>query len=214
MLNTDRFSRWVFRLLPIFYVMGFLFHLIDATFPVMLSMTPLTIFATAVIGFLPDVVAKHQRLLLWAGVTFLCTFLLEVIGVATGWIFGGYVYGNTLGFSILGVPVLIGINWTLIIMGSVSLMKRVANHRTFIALGTAVVTVVFDWIMEPVAIALDYWTWSGGSIPVQNYIAWFLIAYAFTRLYETMQLKSSSTIPSLIVIIQAVFFLLLRLFVI
>jgi hypothetical protein len=33
-------------------------------------------------------------------------------------------------------------------------------------------------------------------------------------LFETMQLKSSSTIPSLIVIIQAVFFLLLRLFVI
>lgn len=212
MVNT--FERRVFLLLPVFYLMGFLFHLWDATFPLMLVLTPYTILATAVIGFLPDIIARKRTLLIWASVTFLCTLFLEILGVATGWVFGAYAYGDTLGFHVLGVPLLIGINWTLIIMGAAALVKRVTNHPSLVALGTATITVVFDWIMEPVAIALDYWAWDAVSIPTQNYIAWFLIACAFTRIFEAMRLKTSSSIPSLIVVVQAIFFLLLRLFVI
>jgi putative membrane protein len=214
MLVENRFERFVMLLLPIFYLMGFVFHLIDATYPLMLSMTPYTILATAVIGFLPDFKAHNNRLLVWAAITFLCTLILEILGVATGMIFGAYTYGQTLGFSLLEVPLLIGINWTLIIMGALSMVKRLTSHASLIALGTATITVVFDWIMEPVAIALDYWSWSGGKIPLQNYIAWFLIAYAFTRIFEAMRLKTTSFIPSLIVVVQAIFFLLLRLFVV
>ena len=214
MQKLNSWNRYVFILLPIFYGMGFLFHLIDATFPYMLILTPYTILATAIIGFLPDIYNQNRKLLLWAFITFLCTLFLEILGVATGWIFGAYDYGKTLGFSILGVPVLIGINWTLIIMGSASLVKRVTSHPSLVALGTASITVLFDWIMEPVAIALDYWAWSGGDIPLQNYIAWFLIACAFTRIFEAMKLESTSRIPSLVVVVQAIFFLLLRLFVI
>lgn len=214
MLANNRFERYAMLLLPIFYVMGFVFHLIDATYPLMLWMTPYTIFVTAVIGFFPDIKDRNKRLLVWAVATFLCTLFLEILGVATGWIFGAYDYGQTLGLTLLGVPLLIGINWTLIIMGSLSIVKRLTNHASLIALGTAMITVAFDWIMEPVAIALDYWTWSTGDIPLQNYIAWFLIAYAFTRIFVSMELKTVSFIPALIVVVQAVFFLLLRLFVI
>lgn len=214
MLVNNRFERYVILLLPIFYLMGFFFHLFNATYSLMLWMTPYTIGVTAVIGFLPDITAQNRRLLIWALITFLCTLFLEILGVATGWIFGTYTYGETLGLSLLGVPVLIGINWTLIIMGSDSIVKRVTSHPSLIALGTATITVIFDWIMEPVAIALDYWTWSGDKIPLQNYIAWFLIACAFTRIFEEMKLKTTSLVPALIVVVQAIFFLLLRLFVI
>jgi putative membrane protein len=207
-------QKWVFLLLPIFYAVGFVSHAIDATYPLMLTLTPYTIFGTAVIGFLPDVLARNSRLLLWAAITFLCTLSLEILGVATGLIFGSYVYGSTLGLSIFGVPVLIGINWTLIIMGALALVKRVTSHPLLVPLATAAITVAFDWIMEPVAIALDYWTWAGGDIPIQNYIAWFVIAFLFARMYEAMKLKETSPVPSLIVGVQAVFFLLLRIFVI
>jgi putative membrane protein len=194
--------------------MGFLFHLWDATFPLMLAMTPYTILGTAILGFLPDVVTRNRKLLLWAAGTFAITLFLEILGVATGAVFGSYTYGPTLGFPVMDVPLLIGINWTLIIMGAAMLVERLTNNPWQVALGTAAITVVFDWIMEPVAIALDYWSWSSSTIPLQNYIAWFVIAFVFATIFSRMKLKTASPIPSLIVVVQALFFSLLRLLVI
>jgi len=207
MRNT---GRWVAIGLPLFYLAGVLFHFLDGTFPLMLVLTPWTIFLTAVIGFLPEFKAKNTSLLMWALGTFLVTLVLEIVGVATGMIFGAYNYGPTLGFGVMGVPLLIGINWTLIIMGSIALVSKVVKSKWEIAFGTALVTVTFDWIMEPVAIALDYWTWEGSSIPLQNYIAWFCISLVFSRVYVHFDLKNKSLFPSLIVVVQAIFFLLLR----
>jgi hypothetical protein len=59
---------------------------------------------------------------------------------------------------------------------------------------------MFDWIMEPVAIRLDYWTWAGGDIPMQNYFAWFVIAtvsaFAYRKLVSTARLASSTVSSS------------------
>ena len=41
---------------------------------------------------------------------------------------------------------------------------------------TALLMVVFDFVMEPAAVKLRYWTWQDGIIPLQNYIAWFLVS--------------------------------------
>ncbi|MDD3940907.1 MAG: carotenoid biosynthesis protein [Sphaerochaetaceae bacterium] len=213
MLNDKRYAFWVIRLLPVFYLVGFVSHLFDATFPLMMMLTPYTILGTAIIGFLPDILAGKTRLLIWAGATFLCTLFLEILGVATGAVFGAYSYGATLGLQVLKVPLLIGINWTLIIMGSAAMARRLTVNPWLVSLITASVTVLFDWIMEPVAIALDYWSWEGVSIPLQNYVAWFVISFLFTRLLVRFKLKTVSIVPSVIVLIQAVFFLLLRLFV-
>ena len=32
----------------------------------------------------------------------------------------------------------------------------------------------FDWLMEPIAVKLGYWQWASETIPVYNYICWFL----------------------------------------
>lgn len=205
---------WIVIGLPLFYFAGVLFHLLDVTFPYMLVLTPWTILITAIIGFYPEFKTKNYPLLLWVLVTFLITLTLEIIGVATGMIFGAYNYGATLGLQFLEVPLLIGINWTLIIMGSITLVSKVVHNKWLIALGTALVTVAFDWIMEPVAIALDYWTWDGSSIPLQNYIAWFCISCIFSRFYVGFKLKSKSLFPALIVVVQGLFFFLLRVLVI
>ena len=40
-----------------------------------------------------------------------------------------------------------------------------------------------DLIMEPVAIANQFWSWEGGDVPLYNYVCWFLIAI-FCSLYS------------------------------
>ena len=99
-------------------------------------------------------------------------------------------------------------------MGSIIIIKKFSSNIYIISFSTGAITVLFDYIMEPVAIRYDYWSWQGGAIPLQNYIAWFIIATLFAFLHEKMHVKHKSIIPSFVVGIQLLFFLALRLFVI
>ncbi|NCB01468.1 MAG: carotenoid biosynthesis protein [Spirochaetia bacterium] len=207
-------TSWIYILLPIFYAAGVLWHALDVTLPYMMILTPYTILITAIIGFYFELKHWSSSLALWIVVTFIITFSLEAIGVKTGLIFGAYWYGPTLGFSLFNVPLLIGINWTLIIMGFIIIIKKFTQNIYAVSLLTGGATLLFDYIMEPVAIRYDYWTWEGVAIPLQNYIAWFIIAALFAYLHERMRVKHHSVMPSFVVLVQGLFFLALRLFVI
>ncbi|ADY14497.1 carotenoid biosynthesis protein [Sphaerochaeta globosa] len=212
MQNSSKPERLIFLLLVPFYCIGILLHSIEATLPLMLLFTPYTIAATSILGFAFEIKARNRNLLIWAVVTLLVTLCLEIVGVATSLVFGAYTYGQTLGLKLLGVPLLIGINWTIIIMGIAQVAVRVLEKPLLAAFATAIFTVVFDYVMEPVAIAFDYWTWAEGDIPLQNYIAWFCIAFVFALLFAQHKLTTTNKVPTLIVGIQFVFFTGLRVF--
>lgn len=212
MQNSSKPERLILLLLVPFYCIGILLHSIEATLPLMLLFTPYTIAATSILGFAFEIKARNRNLLIWAVVTLLVTLCLEIVGVATSLVFGAYTYGQTLGLKLLGVPLLIGINWTIIIMGIAQVAVRVLEKPLLAAFATAIFTVVFDYVMEPVAIAFDYWTWAEGDIPLQNYIAWFCIAFVFALLFAQHKLTTTNKVPTLIVGIQFVFFTGLRVF--
>jgi putative membrane protein len=146
----------------------------------------------------------------WAVLTFIVTFFLEALGTAAGAIFGEYQYGSTLGLHMLNVPVIIGINWILIILGMISWAERIFRQPVVIIFAAAFGTVLFDFIMEPVAMRLDYWNWTGGFIPLQNYAAWWLISLVFAALYKVLRVSCRNPLPGAIVLMQTVFFLVLR----
>jgi putative membrane protein len=212
MSHLRKEERLIIYLLGPFYLVGIIAHIGDATLPLMLLLTPYSILLTSVIGFFFDVREKNMPLLSWALVTFLVTLFLEIVGVATSLVFGAYTYGNTLGLKLLGVPLLIGINWTIIILGIADVVRQKVTNNALAALITASLTVLFDYVMEPVAIAFDYWNWTAGPIPLQNYIAWFVIAFLFSYLYFRNSLHSACKVPTIIVVIQFIFFLSLRIF--
>ena len=56
---------------------------------------------------------NYHSLFLWLSV-FAIGMGVEIVGVKTGVLFGEYFYGNNLGLKILGVPILIGINWAVL----------------------------------------------------------------------------------------------------
>ena len=43
-------------------------------------------------------------------------FGIEYLGVHTGLIFGSYQYGDALGYKLASIPLLIGVNWVLLIL--------------------------------------------------------------------------------------------------
>lgn len=156
---------------------------------------------------------------------------VEVIGVSTGLLFGDYRYGTVLGPRFEQVPLIIGINWFLIIYCCgisihtllMKLINRVAagegnKPRVLKALSVmvdgATLAVFFDWVMEPVAVKLGYWQWLGnGEIPFFNYFCWFGVSLLLLGLFHFMSFSKNNKFAINLLLIQLMFFLLLRTFI-
>lgn len=194
------------------YTVGVIGHLIDFTLPLMKILTPFTLLLTGGTVLFFSQKNTDNKMLFWVIITYSITFTLEVIGVKTGLIFGNYSYGKTLGLNLFEVPLIIGFNWVLVVMGAIQLSKKLFNDYFFIALFTGIFAVIFDFFLEPIAIRLDYWSWEGNHVPLQNYIAWFVIAFMFSILFQKMKITINSTLAEKYFLTQLTFFIILFLF--
>jgi len=79
-------------------------------------------------------------------------------------------------------------------------------------LGGAAMATFFDFILEPVAVKLNFWTWNNGDIPLYNYLCWFLVSAVLLRINLQLKQVNAHVFASSLLIIQAVFFLMLHLF--
>ena len=160
---------------------------------------------------------------------FAAGMLTEVIGVNTGYLFGNYSYGDILGGKIYGVPLLIGINWFVIMFCAGTITNGVSewvykkleadnqpsNYVKLFSFITdaAMLATFFDWIMEPAAQQLGFWKWlPGGVIPVYNYLCWFIISAVLLTAFRFMKFDKHNQFAVHLFIIQLLFFLVLQTF--
>jgi putative membrane protein len=133
-------------------------------------------------------------------------FVVEVIGVKTGYLFGVYTYSDRLGPRFLGVPWMIGVNWAVLVGCFQAIFSRVAVSRVTYAGLVATAMTAFDWVMEPAAIALGYWTWNGPSIPLQNYVAWWCTSAILVLVSDRIIPRPKNRVAPWVVALMLVFF--------
>jgi putative membrane protein len=201
----------VIILLMLIFSVGILGHTISNLREVMLFLTPFTLIITSLVVFISFFYRVNKNFYYWFFITFILTFILEAIGVKTGLVFGDYTYGTVLGPKIFSVPVIIGINWALIILGATIISASLTKNIFLLPLIAGLLSVTFDLVLEPVAIALDYWNWKGGVIPIQNYISWFVIGTLSAVLFNFLKVKISDDVPKYYFIMQFLFFVALYL---
>lgn len=190
----------------IIYTVGLAGHLIPNTRPLMLAITPFVLLLSGLIVLLPIIRARNARLLLWLGATGLLTFTAEAAGVATGRVFGTYHYSDVLGPALFGVPLIIAFNWVVVLLGTLSIAGMVFGNRINVVLGACVLTVVFDAVLEPSAVALGYWHWLDNMVPLQNYLAWFGLSFFSGGLYIVLNCQHKDLLPAYYFAILFVYF--------
>ena len=129
-------------------------------------------------------------------ITVAVSFTSEVIGVATGLIFGRYHYTDLLGPKLLGVPPLIQIGYlatgyaSLVIARIIlSLLEPVAGRAILAAsVAGALIMVSWDVAMDPYqSTVMGDWIWHDGGgyfgVPLHNYAGWFGTVFVFMLLY-------------------------------
>ena len=198
----DKTEKRILYFMVIVHVGGAIGLLIPAAHNFFRVATPL-----AAIGYQRDRPYGYWIFLL---ISFLFGMAIEILGVNTGEIFGVYSYGKTLGPKLMGVPYIIGINWFMLTYGAYLLFPvRLTWLRI---LFVPIFMVAYDWVMEPVAIALDFWNWQGETIPLQNYIDWFIAATILAIILHLMPFDKHNPFHKGLITIQAIFFIFLRLF--
>lgn len=201
--------RTVVALLIVYYSVGVVGLLLPFTREYFKGATYFTLLASVVILALFHG-RFSRRQVLAALVIFLAGFLVEVVGVATGLLFGDYHYGTALGPRILDTPVMIGVNWLFLVYCSSLIVGRFVEPLFFRSLAAAAMMVVFDIALEPSAMWLGMWDWAGGVVPLQNYVAWFVIAFALNYVAGTMRLTNpKNKLAGPLFFIQMAFFILL-----
>lgn len=145
--------------------------------------------------------------------SFLVGFFAEMIGTNTGLIFGNYIYGETLGFQIGHVPLIIGVNWFMLIYASAAVVNQFFEkwHWFIKAISSALLMVGLDIFIEPVAMNYDFWNWENGIIPIQNFVGWFFIALFLLCITHYITLIKNKTAIALF-IAQLLFFIILNIF--
>lgn len=198
-------------LLLILFPFGFIFHNISFTRGYVMAMTDIFLLATnSLVFYFLWRKSGSVPLILWSLIAFTLTFLAEYLGVETGKVFGDYHYGSTMSLQLGNVPVVIAFNWIILILATYSISIKLIGNPWIAPLISSLLIVIFDFIMEPVAMYLDYWQWDNNTIPLQNYIAWFIISFVFAYALSFLRINPDARILRYYFFIQLGFFLLFR----
>ncbi len=140
---------------------------------------------------------KYKYNILCLFLIFLIGMVAESLGVNYALIFGDYEYGKNLGFKILGVPILIGVNWVLLtaISGNIAAFLTKSKSVTLTVIIGALLMLVMDFVMEPIAPKLDMWRFENLIVPHSNYIGWLIIGL-FTQIIYNLLFQEKETIVS------------------
>lgn len=148
---------------------------------------------------------------IFALIVYLAGFFIEVIGVNTGLIFGSYTYGEALGFKLFSTPLLIGVNWLILVYCTGVFLEQFKIKSSFIfSLVGALILLSLDFLIEPIAIRFDYWSWAGGKIPLQNYLGWYLFSFLLFWIFRGLDFQKQNKAAIVLLFAQAGFFLVLN----
>lgn len=195
--------------LIIFHLVGLIGLVIPDTRFVFQTLTPFNLIVSLILilSFHRDWNAAFYMYLF---ISFILGYFVEILGIQTGMIFGGYRYGDSLGLKIFDTPLLIGVNWMLLIYTCGSISSLMIKNLYFKALLGTILMVVLDYLIEPVAMEMDFWYWNSDSIPLQNYLGWALLSYFLLLIYFLLPFHKQNSLVLSFYFIQLFFFLAIR----
>jgi bisanhydrobacterioruberin hydratase len=211
MMNKYPKTTFYILLFIIIYTLGGIGFLLPLFRPVLTQFTPFILLLTFIIVLTFHEKWEKKHIIIFILSYSIC-FLVEMIGVNTGQIFGSYQYGNGLGLKVLGTPLIIGINWVMLSYCSTTVSQRWFKNPFIQIFSSSLFLLGYDLIMETVAPFMDMWQFNNLNVPIQNYVVWFLLALVINSFMILFKVIGNYQISKSILIIQILFFGIISMF--
>ena len=198
-------------ILGLFHISGIIAIVATPFKDVFLSLTPLNLLISA--GLLFTFHEKYSKIQFISFISIaIFGYFFEVLGVNTGKIFGVYTYGPVLGWKLLETPLIIGVNWIILTYSITYSWSNFIENKWLLAILSAFSLVLLDVIIEPVAVIYNFWRWENNIIPIQNFVAWGIIAFLFCLILAFLKKKSTNKFAPYLIVTQVIFFSALLIF--
>lgn len=164
---------------------------------------------TILLSFLLIIWCDEQEskgpLAIFMAFTFIIGMIVEIVGVRTAAIFGSYHYTPLLGLAVMGVPLMIGINWILMTYTTGAVVSLIDMPAWAKIIGGAILMTLSDSLLEGFAIRHHLWDWYDGNPPLQNFIAWFVVSLVLQGLFHLLIPKTQNKLTVIYLIVLALF---------
>ena len=204
MKNLTKIFLFIIWLNQLFGVFGIL--VID--FDLFLSLSPISLIFTFLIVAYSNIEVSYKSFATIIIIFFL-SIISEIIGVNYGILFGSYYYGDNLGYSMYGVPLVIGLNWVVLTVscGNIASYFFEKNKYLSIFFGSLLM-LILDVIMEQVSGNIDFWYFNDDNL-IFNYITWFILGGCNQYFYQSLNYTKNLVISVNVYLSFIVFFLIL-----
>lgn len=193
----------------VFYAIGIIGLIVPYSFPLFVRLTLLALILSIIGLFIYHRSIKPKQDILIFSFIFFLGFIIEAIGVNTGRIFGNYQYGDALGLKLFNTPLFIGLNWLFLTYTGVSISEKLSGKISVQLLIAPTIMLVYDLVLEQLASKMDMWSWPNASIPMENYIAWWLIGFVFGCIFKLFKINTQNPIALVLFLCQFLFFTVL-----
>ncbi len=135
------------------------------------------------------------------GLLGLYALFIESLAIKTGVPYGEFVYKDVLGNKLFGLtPWTVAFAYPPIILLTYWFARKRHNsrHTAKIIFSTAFDAMLIDLVLDPAAVKLGFWYWSGGgffyNVPLVNFLGWILTASIAAVLVHAF-LRKQKNIP-------------------
>ncbi len=188
-----------------YYMIGFAGFVINYTYDIFRQLISVSIVLSVVLMML-----YHRnwsrRFMVVSLIIFVCGWGIEFIGTKTGFPFGAYSYTRLLVPLLGGVPLILGLNWFFLVYCTFVISSFIPSTNTVRSLAGALMMTAYDLLLEPFATHTGMWEWEAGTIPLSNYISWFVISFIFLRLMYINKPEKQNKPGIYVFVFQAGFF--------
>ena len=121
-------------------------------------------------------------------------FAVEVLGVHIGVPFGSYSYGTGLGTTLFGVPLVVGLAWTMLAWPAAIAASRLATGACGRVIVGSWALASADVFLDPQLVAAGRWRWSDPAVhlpgvpgvPLTNYAGWLVVALVLSAAVQAL----------------------------
>ena len=118
---------------------------------------------------------------------------IETIAIKTGFPYGEFIYMDKLGYKLFGItPWTVPLAWVPLVLGSMTIAQRFSKHLFGQVVISTFLLVVIDLVLDPGAVAMDFWKYTQPSVyygvPLSNFLGWIfsgfigsILLYIFLR---------------------------------
>ncbi len=179
LVRENRFTISV--VFPLFGAIGFVASA-EGFLPEILAFNPLMVIFGTLVMRLPLISGIKPLIDVNSGLAILSltlyAYVIEFIGIQTGFPYGEFSYGVELGPMVYGIPVGLPVFFIPLVLNSV-LFISLFEVKGFVknVFGSLAALLAVDSVLDPAAVSLGIWNYSGGffyGVPLSNFAGWIL----------------------------------------